>query len=512
MNFKIKVSVVLIAVFAMMASLFSFVNVSANSKEFPEYEFVKHPYENLDEAGLDIESIKDFFPETIEVKYENGKYMAKDIGANEAHLFSYYDYTYKEMTYEAGYWVLDVSEEIYNDEDVDFEVYFYNYDYLWYLSYKNGERSDYVQISDAGNVHVIFIYYNQDVIECSYPVGDNFYTDVYENKKLVTQEARYYFENDFVSVYYDSLKNVDFVKVYSDGYYYYKEDFGWCSFSNFDESYRCEAPSDYADKDLGYFVSLAPCTIGCTHEESSDADCVNPSACILCGLIQEEALGHDIVIDEAVEATCTETGLTEGSHCSRCDDETIAQEVVYELGHDIVTLEAIDATCTETGLTEGSYCTRCDDATVNQEEVDMLGHDIVIDEAVDATCTETGLTEGSHCSRCDEATTAQEVTAKLEHNYSEEYKSNSEGHWKECSCGSKTENEDHKGGSATETTKAICEVCQTEYGSLKEAAETPSEQTDEPEKEQGCGGSVAASILGLLTLSGAVVFLRKKRN
>ena len=122
--------------------------------------------------------------------------------------------------------------------------------------------------------------------------------------------------------------------------------------------------------------------------------------------------GHDMVIDKAVPATCTETGLTEGSHCSRCDYK-VAQEVTPKLGHDMITDAAVPATCTETGLTEGSHCSRCD-YKVAQEVTPKLGHDMVTDAAVPATCTETGLTEGSHCSRCDYKV-AQEVTPKLGH-------------------------------------------------------------------------------------------------
>ena len=85
-----------------------------------------------------------------------------------------------------------------------------------------------------------------------------------------------------------------------------------------------------------------------------------------------EALGHDMVVDEAVAPTCTETGLTEGSHCTRCD-YAVAQEEVPALGHDMVVDEAVAPTCTETGLTEGSHCSRCDHA-VAQEEVEALGH------------------------------------------------------------------------------------------------------------------------------------------
>ena len=44
-------------------------------------------------------------------------------------------------------------------------------------------------------------------------------------------------------------------------------------------------------------------------------------------------IGHDIVIDEAVAATCTATGLTEGQHCSRCDDMTIVQAIAPIVDH-----------------------------------------------------------------------------------------------------------------------------------------------------------------------------------
>jgi hypothetical protein len=58
--------------------------------------------------------------------------------------------------------------------------------------------------------------------------------------------------------------------------------------------------------------------------------------CADCGLSTKgnyvDALGHDMVTDEAVAPTCTETGLTAGEHCSRCDHK-VAQEVVDALGH-----------------------------------------------------------------------------------------------------------------------------------------------------------------------------------
>ncbi len=60
------------------------------------------------------------------------------------------------------------------------------------------------------------------------------------------------------------------------------------------------------------------------------------------------ATGHTTVIDAAVTPTCTESGLTEGSHCSVCDEVIKEQEIIPAPGHDIV--NGICKNCKQTEL------------------------------------------------------------------------------------------------------------------------------------------------------------------
>ncbi len=79
------------------------------------------------------------------------------------------------------------------------------------------------------------------------------------------------------------------------------------------------------------------------------------------------ATGHTPVTDAAVVPTCTETGLTEGSHCSVCNNVLVVQKVIPALGHDYV------AVVTEPTSTEGGYttytCSRCGNSYVADETV-----------------------------------------------------------------------------------------------------------------------------------------------
>ena len=127
---------------------------------------------------------------------------------------------------------------------------------------------------------------------------------------------------------------------------------------------------------------------------------------------------HAEVIDAAVAPTCTETGFTEGKHCSACGEILVAQTVIPANGQHIEVIDAAVApNCTETGLTEGKHCSACGEVLVAQTVITANGHTEVIDAAVAPNCTETGLTEGKHCSACGEVFVAQSIVQANGHSW-----------------------------------------------------------------------------------------------
>ena len=120
-----------------------------------------------------------------------------------------------------------------------------------------------------------------------------------------------------------------------------------------------------------------------------------------------DALGHTEVIDEAVAPTCTATGLTEGSHCSVCNEILVAQEVVPANGHSHESV-VTDPTCTEKGYT--THTCHCGDSYVDSE-VDALGH-TPSDWIVDAEA-QIGVEGSKHkeCTVCGETLETEAIEA-----------------------------------------------------------------------------------------------------
>ena len=90
----------------------------------------------------------------------------------------------------------------------------------------------------------------------------------------------------------------------------------------------------------------------------------------------------------AKAATCTEAGAMERA-CSCGEKETSA---IKPNGHTEETLPAVDATCTTTGLTEGTKCSVCHTTIVAQQVVPAIDHNYV-----DGKCTVCKLVDPAVC-------------------------------------------------------------------------------------------------------------------
>ena len=108
--------------------------------------------------------------------------------------------------------------------------------------------------------------------------------------------------------------------------------------------YGGTAGEQYA-KDNGFEYKILECKVHkfgewtITEEASCTKDGEKVRVCSLCNKTETEtipAAGHTEVIDKAVAATCTKTGLTEGIHCSVCNAVIKAQETVPAKGHKYV--------------------------------------------------------------------------------------------------------------------------------------------------------------------------------
>ena len=110
-----------------------------------------------------------------------------------------------------------------------------------------------------------------------------------------------------------------------------------------------------------------------------------------CGMVEyatTDALGHDVVIDKAIAATCTTDGKTEGSHCSVCGVVLAVQSVIAPTGHkcdDMAILE--EAVCNRDGIKRFS-CSNTDCTYYYDESysLDELSGDEIFASAKEYTC------------------------------------------------------------------------------------------------------------------------------
>ena len=169
-------------------------------------------------------------------------------------------------------------------------------------------------------------------------------------------------------------------------------------------------------------------TDAANHTSSGAATESTPETCTVCGYVITAALDHvhtrNLTAVAAKDPTCTENGNIQYYSCS-CGklfaDEAATQEVTNVIlpakGHTEIIQNAVEATCTEDGLTEGSYCNVCGTVFTAQQTVAALGHTPVAENETAATCEKDGNTAGIYCEVCNEYLTLPEVIPALGHDW-----------------------------------------------------------------------------------------------
>lgn len=132
----------------------------------------------------------------------------------------------------------------------------------------------------------------------------------------------------------------------------------------------------------------------------------------------------EAVEENKVDSTCKEAGsYDEVVYCKDCKAEiSRTHKTIEKKAHTEEVIPAKEATCTETGLTEGKKCSVCGEVLVEQQEVPMKDHtpaEAVKEDGEDASCEAAGFHfDVVKCSVCGEEISRTKVEdPALGHDY-----------------------------------------------------------------------------------------------
>ena len=432
---------------------------------FPDFEFIDRTYNHLEESGFPYDEIKAVFPKVLTAKYEDGKYMVKDVGADKAKAYNNVDYKKIEFSLVDGWWICELDEEIYNDESIDLFVYFEGEidGIYWNITYVNGTVNSDLYLMSMSDDLGVFVYYDDyNRVVSSHYVGDRLYNDAYKNGVLDSQEASVFVGEDHVYIAYLADGSFERAHIYIDNeWYYYYPDGRW--------EKGVEAlltpPAGYENADVAYFESILPTTINCTHGNIKAADCESPEYCLTCGIVSagSEPLGHNYVGELTIHNTCSSVG-----------------EMTYVCQNDV--------------------------SHVYTEEVAIDENAHAWNEGVvttDPTCSTVG-TKTYTCTHNSEHTKTEDVAIDASaHAHGSEWKADANEHWNECECGDKA----NKAAHADSDNNGKCDTCNYEMSSGTVDAGTdpqPQPPIDNPPTDDDNGLGPGA-IIAIVAAGAAVV-------
>lgn len=203
---------------------------------------------------------------------------------------------------------------------------------------------------------------------------------------------------------------------------------------------------------------------------------------------------HTTTLVPETPKTCTTDGNIEHYKCNVCGDlfkdagavnSLTEEQVKIPAGHEYNQMVGlVSPTCSSKGMKAHFRCHNCDKyfelgsyAEVSAEsleiDIDPNAHNTTHKDGSEANCSVTGIYPHEHCSLCNKNFYSDGVTEMTDivkpkndnHDWNS-WASNLDGtHTRTCKRDSgHKENGTCSGGTATCTTKAVCEVCRTTYG------------------------------------------------
>ena len=289
-----------------------------------------------------------------------------------------------------------------------------------------------------------------------------------------------------------------------------------CTETGFTEGKHCSVCNEVLVKQtvvdaLGH-TEVIDKTVAPTCTETGLTEGKHCSVCntVLVAQTEVPVIAH--TYDDKYDETCNECGFVRDAECAHINTTVITGKAPI---------------CTDSGLTDGSKCTKCGEVIVAQEVIKANGHTEIIDKAVAPTCTETGLTEGKHCDVCGEIIVAQKTVEKLVHTPSDwiidkpaDVGAEGKKH-KECvDCGEILEEEVIDALPSEETpterpTEEPTEEVTTGGTEPTDATQGEASSSNKPaENEGGCGSALLTMtpVIFVLTLVVIPTFLKRKRE
>lgn len=216
--------------------------------------------------------------------------------------------------------------------------------------------------------------------------------------------------------------------------------------------------------------------------------------CTACEKIETRAIkktGHTPGEPELVGATCTEPGK-KIVRCTACG-EIIETTEISTLGHNwgqdwttdennhwhtcIRCGEIADKSAHWGGTATETEQAICADCGKSYGDLASHVHELAHWDAKTRTCMESGNVECWYCSRCKKffadslgekkipSDQIMQMAPYQQHSWKDGWVTDGESHWHVCEhCSAITDKAAHSGGTATETERAICEVCGEPYG------------------------------------------------